>query len=107
MQAPDAPSARGYLERQLAVAGTLKREDVTWPGEADLVRDWIADLHRRWAEHLAAATDSELASPARVRWPFQDRPLGDLFAWANTELAKNAAEIGYARFLHGVAKPGS
>lgn len=87
--------------------GTLKREDVTWPGDADQVRDWISGLHRKWAEHLAATTDSALASPARVRWPFQDRPLGDLFAWANTELAKNAAEIGYARFLHAVAKPGS
>jgi hypothetical protein len=86
-------------------AGTLTREMVAWPGEADLVRTWIWGLQRRWAAAIAAATDDELASPASVRWPFQNRPLGDLFAWANTELAKNAAEIGYARFLHAVSEP--
>lgn len=84
---------------------TMQRHDVAWPGDAGDVRVWIASLHSRWAEKLATTTDAELASSARVRWPFQDRPLGDLFAWANTELAKNAAEIGYARFLHAARQP--
>jgi len=35
-------------------------------------------------------------------WPFQDRPFGDVVAWVNVELTKNAAEIGYARFLYAV-----
>lgn len=83
-------------------SGQLEREAVAWPGDAQAVREWIQDLQQRWAAQLAAATDEDLAAPARVRWPFQDRPLGDLFAWANTELAKNAAEIGYARFLYAV-----
>jgi hypothetical protein len=82
---------------------TLTREEIFWPGDADLVRAWIEELRHRWASVLAQASDDDLASPARVRWPFQDRPLGDLFAWANTELAKNAAEIGYARFLYAVS----
>jgi hypothetical protein len=86
--------------------GKLTREDVGWPGEADLVRAWIAGLQQRWSVILAGLTDADLASSARVRWPFQDRPLGDLFAWANTELAKNGAEIGYARFLHAVSARG-
>ena len=38
----------------------------------------------------------------RTRWPFQGRPFGDVVAWANVELTKNAAEIGYARFLYAV-----
>jgi len=32
-----------------------------------------------------------------------DRPFGDVLAWANVELTKNAAELGYARFLHAVS----
>lgn len=38
--------------------------------------------------------------PANTRWPFKDRPFADVVAWLNIELAKNAAEIGYARFLY-------
>jgi hypothetical protein len=34
---------------------------------------------------------------------FQDRPFGDVIAWVNVELTKNAAEIGYARFLYAVS----
>ncbi|WP_317987833.1 hypothetical protein [Hyalangium gracile] len=40
--------------------------------------------------------------PQRTRWPFQDRPFGDVVAWANMELTKNASELGYARFLYAV-----
>lgn len=86
-------------------AGRLERTAAAWPGDADAVRAWITDLQQRWAAALTAASDEDLVSPARVRWPFQDRPLGDLFAWANIELAKNAAEIGYARFLYAVRDP--
>jgi hypothetical protein len=86
-------------------AAKLTREAIAWPGEADLVRDWISGLHQRWAAALRETTEQDLASSARVHWPFRDRPLGDLFAWANTELAKNAAEIGYARFLHAASNP--
>jgi hypothetical protein len=79
---------------------TLARDDVHWPGDADAVRGWIGSLHTRWAETLANTSDAQLASAVQVRWPFRERSLGDLFAWANLELTKSAAEIGYARFLH-------
>ena len=39
----------------------------------------------------------------RTRWLFRDRPFGDVVAWVNVELTKNAAEIGYARFLYAVS----
>jgi hypothetical protein len=34
----------------------------------------------------------------------EDRPFGDVLAWVNLELTKNAAEIGYARFLYAVRR---
>ena len=81
--------------------GTLRREDIRWTSDMESLRSQIEDLKMRWSARLAATTDADLAQAQQVRWPFQDRPLGDLFAWANTELTKSAAEIGYARFLHG------
>ena len=83
--------------------GTLTREDVTWPGTAGDARAWIERLQREWRVVLEQVTDEEMRSTERTRWPFQDRPFGDVIAWANVELTKNAAEIGYARFLHGVS----
>jgi hypothetical protein len=84
---------------------TLTREAVTWPGDADGVRDWLDGLQRRWRSALETLTDADLRSTERTRWPIQDRPFGDVVAWASLELMKNAAEIGYARFLYGV-RPG-
>lgn len=83
--------------------GTLWREDVTWPGSADAVREWLGQLHGQWQEALKQVSDEDLQSTERTRWPFQDRPFGDVVAWVNVELAKNAAEIGYARFLYFVS----
>jgi len=40
---------------------------------------------------------------ARTKWPFREGSFGDVVAWVNVELTKNAAEIGYARFLFAVA----
>jgi hypothetical protein len=82
--------------------GTLGRENVAWPGDADGVRAWIGGLRERWRAVLDVLTDDDMRSAERTRWPFQDRPFGDVVAWVNVELTKNAAEIGYARFLHRV-----
>jgi len=82
--------------------GTLAREDVTWPGNADGVREWIGQLCKEWQTVLEQVTDIELRSTQRTRWPFQDRPFGDVVAWVNIELMKNAAEIGYVRFIYAV-----
>lgn len=79
--------------------GTLSREQVFWPGSADDVRASITALHRRWRGVLETMTDEALRSPERARWPIEGQPLYDTVAWVNIELAKNAAEIGYARFV--------
>ena len=81
---------------------TLTREDVTWPGSADGVREWVGRLQGQWKALLERVTDDDLRATEKTRWPFQDRPFGDVIAWANVELTKNAAEIGYARFLYAV-----
>jgi hypothetical protein len=82
--------------------GTLSRERVMWPGTAAAVRDWVGRLQREWRVALGQLTDHDLQSAQRTRWPFQSRPFGDVLAWVNVELTKNAAEIGYARFLYAV-----
>ena len=82
--------------------GTLSREQILWPGSAGGVIEWLGRLQAEWREMLDGLTDLDLRSAQRTRWPFQDRPFGDVVAWVNVELTKNAAEIGYARFLRAV-----
>lgn len=88
--------ARDYLVRQSEMAWKLTSfhldglttEECVWrPGRNGLHVQQDAD--GKWRE--------------RTRWPFRDRPFGDVVAWVNVELTKNAAEIGYARFLYAVS----
>ena len=83
---------------------TLARESVMWPGSAADVRKQIGRLKDEWQSVLERVTGDELQSAARTRWPVRDRPFGDVVAWVNVELMKNAAEIGYARFLYAVSQ---
>lgn len=83
-------------------AGTLNRDEVLWPGDAPLVRDWLARLKDQWAASIGALSDEDWRATQRTRWPYRDRPFVDVVAWVNLELMKNAAEVGYARFLYAV-----
>lgn len=83
---------------------TLAREQVAWPGTADDVRTRIEALEREWRTALEALPDDAWHAATHTRWPFRDRPFADVVAWANVELTKNAAEIGYARFLYAVSR---
>lgn len=83
---------------------SLQRESVTWPGSADAARAWLSRLHDDWVASVAGVPDDEFGSTSRTRWPMRDRPFVDVLAWVNVELMKNAAEIGYARFLYA-ARP--
>ena len=82
---------------------TLKMDDVNWPGSAEGVRTWLGALHDEWRSSVSSVSDAELGASERSRWPLQARPFADVVAWANLELMKNAAEIGYARFVLGAA----
>ncbi len=85
-------------------SATLTREQVSWPGDADEVRAWIARLHSEWRAAIERLGDAELLSEERTKWPLTGKPFADIVAWVNLELMKNAAEIGYARFVLGAAK---
>jgi hypothetical protein len=80
--------------------GSLRREDVTWPGTVDSVRAWLTSLRVEWVRCVSGMSDEDFESRARTRWPMNDRPFADVAAWVNVELMKNAAEIGFARFLY-------
>jgi hypothetical protein len=82
--------------------GTLARETVMWPGDAHELRAWILGLRDQWRAELERISDEELRSTRRTAWPYKDRQFGDVVAWLNIELTKNAAEIGFARFLYAV-----
>lgn len=80
-------------------SGTLTKEAVLWPGSAQAVKAEIELLEDKWRSLLSTLTDDELKSSSRTKWPFENRPFYELAAWLNLELMKNAAEIGYCRFM--------
>lgn len=80
--------------------GSLSRTDIRWPGSANDVRSWISRLHDEWRAALSMLDAEDLRSTDRTQWPFQNRPFGDVVAWVTLELTKNAAEIGFVRFLY-------
>jgi hypothetical protein len=47
---------------------------------ADDVRGWLGRLQAEWRVVLRQITDDDLRSAQRKRWPFQDRPFGDVIA---------------------------
>lgn len=81
---------------------TLSRETIDWPGSAGAVRASLGGLRDTWRANLELVGEDELRLPERTTWPFVDRPFADVVSWASIELTKNAAEIGYARFLYAV-----
>ncbi|HHT26361.1 MAG TPA: DinB family protein [Firmicutes bacterium] len=87
-------------------SGSLTREQVLWPGSADAVRLKLKELELQWRTRLESLTDADLQSGENSRWPLADKPFGDVVAWVNIELMKNAAEVGYVRFLHAVRDDG-
>ncbi|MBW7452484.1 DinB family protein [Paenibacillus sepulcri] len=84
--------------------GTLTREDVSCPGNIIETRERITHLRHEWKTAVAKLLDDELLSNDRTRWPFTDKPFHALAGWLNLELIKNAAEIGYCRFLYAAQK---
>lgn len=84
--------------------GSLSREDVFWPGDAPSVTLWIKQQEHRWLAAVAELDDEVLSSNRRTRWPFTEKPFGDVVAWVTVELTKNAAELGLIRFLYSAQR---
>jgi hypothetical protein len=71
---------------QLRGDGTLRREDIVWPG----VEAGVARLRER----------ADLDSGELTGFPFDDdRPFVRVVTWATVELTKNVAEMGLLRPL--------
>ena len=79
-----AAEAHGYLSRQFDTAWRLASLHLN-----GLATEECMVLDYSFGTGQLARDD--------VTWP------GDVVAWVNMELMKNAAEIGYARFLHAVS----
>ena len=77
-------------------------DDLASPGDVDAIRRRLTALHEAWMREMGALDDDDLRSAERTGWPYRNRPFCDVAAWVNVELTKNAAEIGYARFLYAV-----
>lgn len=76
------------------------RTDVTWPGDARTTVAWMNELRAEWVDVLNGLTDGAL--DAEATFPWQGDPamtVGHTVAWVNTELAKNAAEVGQLRLV--------
>ncbi|TNJ60032.1 DinB family protein [Paenibacillus hemerocallicola] len=78
---------------------TLQRESVPCPDSASEAVNRIYQLKELWEASVATLSTNEYHERARTNWPFSDKPFYELSAWLNVELMKNAAEIGYCRFL--------
>lgn len=82
--------------------GSLRAEEVFWPGDADAFRSVLSSLREQWLNAVQGLDDAALADRSRAKWPLTDCPFIDVVAWLNAELMKNAAELGYTRFLYAV-----
>lgn len=78
--------------------------DVAWPGDAELTAQWLHRLHTRWSEAIYRLAETDLDGFDRSVWLQRGTmPLDRLLAWVNSELTKNAAEIGLLRRLYASA----
>ncbi len=83
--------------------GTLRKGAVSWPGSVEEAKAAIASLHDQWVVRLKDLSDADMQSKHYAKWPLEDRSFTDIALWLNGELMKNAAEIGYGRFLYAAA----
>lgn len=84
--------------------GTLKKEDVVWPGSVERAKEKILLLHDKWVEKINNMSDEDMISEEYACWPFAGKSFIDIALWLNVELMKNAAEIGSGRFLFAASK---
>ena len=82
---------------------SLDRHRISCPPDAEAMAAELTSRHRDWVHRISDLDDRELLAPERTCWPFQDRPFADVVGWVNVELVKNAAEIGYARFMYAAS----
>jgi hypothetical protein len=73
--------------------------EVTWPGSAAAATARLEALSAAWSGFLTNLDEANLERPLAYPWK-EPRPLRLGAAWLNSELMKNAAEIGLLRHLY-------
>ncbi|MEV6910066.1 DinB family protein [Amycolatopsis sp. NPDC051071] len=77
-----------------------EREDVTWPGDGESAVEWLRGLREEWLAVLDRLTDAELDTDSAYPWAKEaGLTFAHTIAWVNSELMKNASEIGQLRLL--------
>ncbi|MFB6979561.1 DinB family protein [Streptomyces scopuliridis] len=88
--------ARGRTPRE--------RKEIGWPGDGEAAISWLRGLREEWLTVLARLTDADL--DATAPFPWQNDPehtVAHMVGWVNSELMKNAAEIGQLRLLRAAS----
>ncbi|MEU5609367.1 DinB family protein [Streptomyces sparsogenes] len=81
-----------------------ERTEITWPGDGKAAVEWLRGLRAEWLAALDGLTDADLDAVAPFPW--QGDPahtVTHMLAWVNSELMKNAAEIGQLRLLRAAS----
>lgn len=81
-----------------------ERTAVTWPGGGDAAVAWMRELRLEWLGALEAFTEADLEVTAPFPWRYDpEYTVAHMVAWVNSELMKNAAEIGQLRMLRAAS----
>ncbi len=78
----------------------LDKDAIEWQPSVNHILDTFNKHKDKWLEQLSGLSDQDINSKTFSKWPVQDCPFSDIISWLNVELMKNAAEIGYVRFLY-------
>ncbi|MCX5121737.1 DinB family protein [Micromonospora sp. NBC_00362] len=77
-----------------------QRAEISWPGDGEKAVAWLRDLRAQWLAACDRLSETDL--DATAPFPWQHDPaytVAHMLAWVNTELLKNATEIGQLRLL--------
>ena len=77
----------------------LPHNQVPWPGGAGAVKRCLETLAGEWRDRFSKLEEGELDRLLAYPWA-EPRPLRFALTWANSELMKNVAELGYIRHLY-------
>lgn len=81
-----------------------ERAAITWPGDGKAAIEWMRGLRRDWLTVLDGLTDADLEATAPFPWGnAPEHTVAHMVGWVNSELMKNAAEIGQLRLLRAAS----
>lgn len=84
-----------------------ERTEVYWPGDTAGALAWLNDLREQWLRVLDHCDDTTLERSTHYPWPAEaGLTMAHLAAWVNSELMKNATEIGQVRVLRAAGSTG-